>query len=121
MNTWQIILAPVVFLAGCQPWWSQQMAPAAPAVPYPTTPAPSFVGGPPYLTDGAMFQAPPQGVPMYPPGSTVVPLPSQTPGSIFGPPMGPPSPTPMLGIPPGVVVAPQPVAPPGPAIAAAPG
>jgi hypothetical protein len=127
MNTWKIILAPTVFLAGCQPW-SQQIAPAAPPMPYPTTAAPMVVG-PPYVQGQPVFQAPPQGTPVYPPGSTVVPLPSQTPGSIFGPPMGAPVVGPAPGLPPGAVppgavvppgamVGPQPgvpVAPPGPA------
>lgn len=114
MNTSQIILPPIVFLAGCQPWWAQQFAPAAPPTPYSTTPSPAVMAAPPYPTASAMFQAPPQGVPIYPPGSTVVPLPSQTPGSIFGPPVGPPGPAPMAGAPPGAVVTPQPVAPAGP-------
>jgi hypothetical protein len=46
-----------------------------------------------------MIQAGPQGVPVYAPQSTVVPLPSQTPGSIFGPPVAPQGP---------VVTVPQP-------------
>src|SRR4029079_8058478 len=119
MNTWQIILVPTVFLAGCQPWWSQQIAPAAPARPYPTTGAPVIVG-PPYTQGQPMFQAPPpRGVPIYPPGSTVVPLPSQTPGSIFGPPMGaPPIAGPVPGLPPGAVVAPQPGMPGAPEVGA---
>lgn len=123
MNKWQIILAPVVFLAGCQPWWAQQLAPAAPPMggPYPTTGAPPVVAGPPYLQASPMFQAPPQGVPIYPPQSTVVPLPSQTPGSIFGPPVGQAGPSPtMPGVLPGAVVAPQPGAPGGPAAVAGP-
>jgi hypothetical protein len=90
MNKWQIILAPVVFLAGCQPWWGQQIAPAAGPVasPYPTTTAPA-VFGPPYLQGQPMIQPGAPVVPVYPPGTTVVPLPSQTPGAIFGPPAAP--------------------------------
>src|SRR5262249_31770336 len=110
MNAGQIILTTTVFLAGCHPWWSQQVVPAAPPMPYPMTSAPVVVG-PPYVLGEPAFQAPQQ-MPVYPPGSTGVPLPSQTPGSIFGPPAGTPvvagpavgSPQP--GVPPGAVVGP---------------
>jgi hypothetical protein len=84
------------------------------------------VNGQPYLqtAPGAgptYVQPTPSGVPIYPPGSTVVPLPSQTPGSIFGPPATPnsvvmvpqtPGVPEQLPPPPGVVV-PGSQAPPG--------
>src|SRR5262245_19543959 len=93
MNKWQIILAPVVFLAGCQSWWPQQVAPAAPpaaAVPYPVTTVAPVVVEPPFVEGPPMLQPAMPAVPIYPPQSTIVPLPSQTPGSIFGPPAGAP-------------------------------
>jgi hypothetical protein len=102
MNKWQIILTPAVFLAGCQFWSAQQIAPAAP--PYPTTGAPPIVIGPPYLQPQPMIQPGMQPVPVYPPQSTVVPLPSQTPGAIFGPPAIPPGAGPTPGLPPGAVM-----------------
>src|SRR5437868_67347 len=121
MSKWQIILSPVVFLAGCQPWWGQQLAPAAPpGSPYPATTAPAPVFGPPYIQPQPMIQPGTPVVPVYPPQSTVVPLPSQTPGSIFGPPMAPTGPIPTNGVPPGAVVAPQAGVPVGPEAIAAP-
>ncbi len=67
-----------------------------------------------------MMQQGAQSVPIYPPQSTVVPLPSQTPGSIFGPPAGPPmvgAPMQSLPSPPGAIVQ----GPPGsPAVVAGP-
>jgi len=119
MNKRQIILSSTVFLAGCQFWPSQQVAPAAP--PYPATGVPPVVIGPPYLQGPPMIQQGMQPVAVYPPQSTVVPLPSQTPGSIFGPPPGPPmAGPPMSGLPPGAVVAPLPGPPEGPPVVAGP-
>jgi hypothetical protein len=92
MSDWQIILALPVFLTGCHPWSAQQLAPAAPplAAPYPTTSAPVVVIDQSVAATGPMMVQPaPQGVPVLPPQSTVVPLPSHTPGSIFGPPAAP--------------------------------
>jgi hypothetical protein len=81
MRHLQVILALAISLA-CGNAWSQQ------AVPPATSPAATIAPGPPYLQPGsAMIQPAPQIVPIYPAQSTVVPLPSQTPGSIFGPPM----------------------------------
>jgi hypothetical protein len=69
-----------------------------------------------------MIQPGAQAMPVYPPHSTVVPLPSQTPGTIFGPPLGQPLPGPPAGLPPGAVVAPQPgVVVGGPEVVAGPG
>jgi hypothetical protein len=115
MRGCQIILTQLVFLTGCQPWWGQQLAPAAPpiAVPYPTTaaPQPMFVpGGQPYLQPGPVLvpSGPPMGpmVPTYPqqsvvPGMVVVPQPGGVmapqyvgptvpPGVTFGPAVGTP-------------------------------
>jgi hypothetical protein len=71
MKLWKIILTPLIFLAAGQ-LEAQQFAPA----------------GPPYLQSSpVIIQPSPQGIPVYPPQSTAVPLPSQTPGSIFGPPV----------------------------------
>jgi len=97
MTPWQIILAPTLTLSISQLAVAQSAPPAA--IPYPPAGvAPINVDAQPYgqLQPG---QPVPQGVPIYPPGSTVVPLPSHTPGSIFGPPAPAPG-TP----PPGVVV-----------------
>lgn len=105
MTHWQIILALLISLTGCQPWSPQQFAPAAQplvATPYPmtTAPQPIIVPGPPYLqTLPAIIQPAPPVVPVYPPQSTVVPLPSHTPGSIFGPPLAQPTTVPS-GVPP---------------------
>ena len=83
-----------------------------------------------------MIQPAPQIVPIYPAQSTVVPLPSQTPGSIFGPPMvaAPGGPagamiqapaavpvSPLAQIAPGGVLSPHFGLPAGPDIAAGPG
>ncbi len=119
MNKRQFILATAVFFAGCQFWPAQQVAPAAP--PYPTTGVPPVVIGPPYLQGPPIIQQGAQPVAVYPPQSTMVPLPSQSPGSIFGPPAGPPLPgVPMTGLPPGAVVTPEPGAPGTPAVVAGP-
>jgi hypothetical protein len=101
MSDWQIILALLVFLTGCHPWSAQQLAPAAPpmAGPYPMTTAPVVVIDQSGAAAGSMIVQPvPQGVPVLPPQSTVVPLPSHTPGSIFGPPVMAPG-TPVAGTP----------------------
>ncbi len=85
MKLWQIILTPPIFLGAGQ-LEAQQFAPA----------------GPPYLqTSPVVIQPNPQGIPIYPPRSMAAPLPSQSPGSIFGPPVavGPE----LLPAPPGVV------------------
>jgi hypothetical protein len=92
MTRCQIILAIWFSSAGCHPWSGQQVAPAAPAMaaPYPTTgmPQPAILPAPPYLeTEPIIVQPAPQIVPVYPPPGTTVPLPGQTPGSIFGPPL----------------------------------
>jgi hypothetical protein len=66
---------------------------------------PPFMQGPPILQPAV------PAVPIYPPQSTIVPLPSQTPGSIFGPPAGMPvplQPVPSQPVPSGAVVGPQP-------------
>ncbi len=98
MRCWQFILTQLIFLAGCQPWWGPQVAPAAPpmGMPYPATAAqPVFVpGGQPYLQPGEVLVAPgqpmPQMVPVYPqpavlPGTVAVPQPGMVaPGGIVG-------------------------------------
>jgi len=115
MRGCQIILTQLVFLAGCQPWWEQQLAPAAPAmaVPYPMTaaPQPMFVpGGQSYLQPGPMFvpPGPPMGpmVPIYPqasvvPGTVMVPQPGEgVPGGVMAPQyVGPPIPPGAQGAP----------------------
>ena len=140
-----LILAFLISFSGCQPWPMQQLAPAAPplALPYspsvaaPATmapqanvvPPPGMAPGPPYLQTSPVFVQPaPQIVPIYPPQTTVVPLPSQTPGSIFGPPVGAPGAMPPAVVPasplahvaPGGMVAPQFGLPAGPEMAAGP-
>jgi hypothetical protein len=68
-----------------------------------------------------MIQPGPQPMAVYPPQSAVVPLPSQTPGTLFGPPPGPQLPrAPTPGLPPGAVAMPQPGPPGIPAIVAGP-
>src|SRR6185295_13416701 len=106
MNKRQIILAQTIILAGWQPLSAQQFAPTAPPMgpAYPTT-APA-VAGPPYLQAPPMIQAAPQGVPIYPPQTTVVPLPSQA-GPAFGTPFGQPGGVPVEELPPGGVAMPQ--------------
>jgi hypothetical protein len=98
MKPWQIILIPVAFLATAPGIIAQQPVPGGPPVagPYPIAGAPTVLNAQPYLqqapgTAPAFVQQTPSGVPIYPPGTTVVPLPSQTPGSIFGPPAAPSS------------------------------
>jgi hypothetical protein len=90
MTRWQIILAHAIFLIGCQSLLGQQFAlaaqPAAATYPMTAGPQPNVVPGPPYLQPSPMIVQPaPQVAPLYPPQSTVVPLPSHTPGSVFGP------------------------------------
>lgn len=106
-----------------QPQMIMQQPVGAPQ-PVVTTPAPA--GAAPVLIDGqpyvpgapAVVQPAPQSTVVYPPGSTVVPLPSQSPGSIFGPPMSP-----NIGAaqPPGVAVPEQLPAPPGAIVPGVPG
>src|SRR4051794_34871798 len=117
----QIILTCLFFLAGSQRLWTQQVEAPAPtlAAPYPATygqPA----AGQPYLQGAPMIQQGAPAVPIYPPQSTLVPLPSQTPGSIFGPPMILPGAVPTTAAPPGTVVAPQQIVPGSPPVAAGP-
>src|SRR4051812_10368213 len=107
MNKRKIILTSAVFLAGCQFWPTQLVAPAAP--PYPTTGVPPVVVGPPYLQAPPMIQSGAQPGAVYPSQSTVVPLPSQTPGTIFATPPRPPmAGAPVTGVPPGAQVPLQP-------------
>jgi hypothetical protein len=115
MNKTKVILAFGFFLAACQLCLSQQFVP--PGQPYQTTGASPAVVGQPYLQSQPMIQ-PGQPPAVYPPGTTVVPLPSQTPGSIFGPPPGPTAVGPNSGLPPGAIVVPQ-GGPPGVPVAAA--
>jgi hypothetical protein len=78
-----------------------------------------------------MIQPAPPIAPIYPPQSTVVPLPSQTPGSIFGPPLTSANPgslpqpaveaSPLARITPGGMLSPQLGLPSGPGMAAVPG
>ena len=137
MSHWQIILAQAIFLAGCQHGAAQQVAPVSQSVsaPYPTAvaPQPVIVPGPPYLqTAPVIIEPAPQVSPLVPPQPAVVPLPSQTPGSIFGPPLvsgvpgalPPPAAvpaSPLSGVAPGGMVSPQFGLPPGPELAVGPG
>lgn len=107
MNTWKIILAAIAFLASSRNLSAQQYLPAGP----PAAAQPSLQGPP-------MIQPATPPVPIYPPQTTVVPLPSQTPGSIFGPPVGELPPPPGVGAPqPGVPVgAPVVAGPPNPIV-----
>ena len=83
----RFILGGVICLACIQPLFAQQ---APPVPPYPTTSAPAqpIITGPPYLAQSSpmVIQPAPNVVPVTQGPATVVPLPSQTPGSIFGPP-----------------------------------
>jgi hypothetical protein len=82
MRSWQIILAPFVFLMGIQTLSGQ-----------PFVPVPQPVARPPYHQPAPIMVSPgPQAVPVFPPQSTVVPLPSHAPGTVFGPPVGQPIP-----------------------------
>lgn len=108
-RVWQFILTPIAISAICQLAIAQQLSPFAPP-PAPQYPAanvaPINVDNPPYLQPAQPGQPVPTGMPIYPPGSTVVPLPSQAPGSIFGPPTAPQEVAGPPGIagPPGVMV-----------------
>jgi hypothetical protein len=114
------ILAIATSLTTCPVCSQQQVVP-------PIAPAP------PYLqTTPLVIQPAPQIAPIYPPSSTVVPLPSHTPGSIFGPPLvtstpgGLPQPaaaavSPLAHIAPGGMLSPQFGLPAGPEAAAGPG
>src|SRR5690348_13747802 len=112
MKTWQIILSLAVFLADCQLGHSQQPAPVV--VSPPTAGGQPAVFGPPYLQQQQMIQPAQQPAAVYPQAqSPLIPLPSQTPGTIFGPPAPPPAAgQPIVGPPPGVAVEPLP-SPPG--------
>jgi hypothetical protein len=85
MKALQIILAAVFLVAPTGGTIAQQpqpvFVPPGSAVPPAVTAPPA-----PYLQSAPVIQPPPQVVPVYPPQSTVVPLPSQTPGSIFAAP-----------------------------------
>lgn len=119
MKCWHFIPVSLVFLVGGQYLPAQQFAEPAPAVgvPFAAPAAPGVVGGQPYVqTAPAMVDPGSPALPMYPPGSTVVPLPSQTPGSIFGPPV-PPAGSAAVAAPPGVMPVPPPaIAAPGVAV-----
>ncbi|MEX2317176.1 MAG: hypothetical protein WD669_08490 [Pirellulales bacterium] len=107
------IILLLVAAAGCRPWTPQHVAPTAPPVlvqEYPVT----GVSPSPMIVDQGSGPAP-----VFPPHSTVVPLPSHTPGSIFGPPVGSPAMPaapagPLADIAPGGLVSPQFGLPPGP-------
>ena len=83
---------------------------------------------PPYLEPSpTLVQPAPQALPIFPSPTTAVPLPSQTPGSIFGPPAVPAAPqpavvpvSPLANIAPGGSISPQFGLPPGPEITAGP-
>lgn len=92
VKCWHFILASFIFFVGGQNLSAQQFADPMPVVGVPSTApaAPGVVSGQPYVQTGpGMIEPGSPALPMYPPGSTVVPLPSQTPGSIFGPPVPP--------------------------------
>ncbi len=139
MSRPRTILAVTVLLAGCQAWPLHQVAPAAapiatPAVAtqplYPATGAPPAVilPSPPYIQPSpTLIQPVPEAAVVFPPPAPVVQLPSQTPGSIFGPPAVPvaPQPTavpisPLAHIAPGGSISPQFGLPQGPEITAGP-
>jgi hypothetical protein len=94
MREWQIILAQLIFLTGCQPLSGQQIAPTTPptVMPYPISagPQPVFVMGQPYLQPGPVLVAPgPPTSPMYGPqpmvGPWVGPGAGSEPGVVPGP------------------------------------
>lgn len=140
MQVRQFILAGGILLTFAAAMFAQQVVPTPQPVvtqpqvimqqpvgapqPIVTTPAPAgaapaLVDGQPYVEGAPMVVQPaPQSTVVYPPGSTIVPLPSQTPGSIFGPPM---SPNMSAAQPAGVVVPEQLPAPTGVIVPGAPG
>jgi hypothetical protein len=120
MKCWQIILAVAIFFEAIENILSQQVAPgtppsappaAGPAYPVTTVPTTGAIQPPPYMqTAPVVIQSGPPVAPVVPaPGTagTAVPLPSQTPGSIFGPPLVAPN----SGVPNAAVVEPAPVSP----------
>src|SRR5262245_30892495 len=119
LRRWRIILTTTIFFGASEGGPAQQFAPGTPpsapptiAPAYPQAPGSAPVSlPPPYLQTTPVVVQPAQPVtPIFPaPGATgtVVPLPSQTPGSIFGPPLVAPG----AAVPPGAVVTPQPVSP----------
>jgi hypothetical protein len=99
MRQRQIILAIAIFLVGRQTATAQQFVPpnlpqVAPSY-LPTTAPPGAVVAPPYLQPSPTLIQPAPAITPFAtsPGAsnTVVPLPSQTPGSIFGPPLTAPT------------------------------
>jgi hypothetical protein len=119
MKHCRIILSVAVVVAGSGAW-SQE--PARPGSDHPqrhpegTRPATrlaptqaTVLPGPPYLQTPPVIQPATQVMPMFPQQPTVVPLPSQTPGSVFGPPLVTNAPNTIP--PPPVGVFPQPAAP----------
>jgi hypothetical protein len=96
------IILLLLTVAGCRPWTPQNVPPGAAPVVVQEFPA----AGPPLAVS-------PEAA-VYPPHSTVVPLPSHTPGSIFGPPVAAPMEGPLADIAPGGSVSPQFGLPPGP-------
>lgn len=90
MKCWHFILTSLIFFSGGRYLEAQQYTGHAPIVSAPAgAPAtPGVVNGQPYVqTAPGMIDPGSLAIPTYPAGSTVVPLPSQTPGSIFGPPV----------------------------------
>jgi hypothetical protein len=90
MRAYRIILT-VCFLSVALDARAQQVAPIESAGSGTTrlasAPQGPVLPGPPYLQTSPVIQPAPQVLPVFPQQSTVVPLPSQTPGSVFGPPL----------------------------------
>ena len=93
MNYCRIILIAGAFVVSGYAWSQESTAPGptihggwCPPRLAPATQA-TVLPGPPYLQTSPVIQPAPQVVPVFPQQSTVVPLPSQTPGSVFGPPL----------------------------------
>jgi hypothetical protein len=124
MNVRRIILLLIV-LSGCKPWTPQQYpGNVAPIVlqEYPTTGVPAVVSpqppmggaqppgvfaGPPSMQPSPVLIDPgPGAASVFPPQTTVVPLPSHMPGSIFGPPIGSPAGAPTFAPPPTALAGP---------------
>ena len=102
------IIFPFFLLLVAQQPVSVAQPVASPPYPLSSTPAQPILAGPPYLAPlPRVIQPAPAIAPVTLGEATVVPLPSQTPGSIFGPPVGNPwAPgAPVAGT--GLVVAPQ--------------